>query len=75
MSLFKKNINHDIKLTPRQDSRVEIELHKSASKEAKKKADQVNAHLRALLGQDEFTVTIFLAAGGHLPRKHKHGNG
>lgn len=71
----KKKNAHDIKLTPRQDSRLEIELHKSASKEAKQKADEVNAHVQDLLAANGFTVKIFLAAGGHLPTRPKKRNG
>lgn len=50
-------------------SRVEIELHKDASAEAAKKADQTNEHLKDLLVENGFTLKIFLAAGGHQPKK------
>jgi hypothetical protein len=75
MSWFKRKNTEDMSFTPRQDSRVEIELHKSASKEAKAKADKVNAHVQDLLVANGFTVKIYLAAGGHLPVRPKNGNG
>lgn len=65
---FKKKSPEDIKLQPNASSRVEIELHKSASKEAKEKVDEVNNHVQDLLAENGFTVKIYLAAGG---QKHK----
>lgn len=50
-------------------SRVEIELHKTASVDAAKKADQTNEHLKELLVENGFTLKIYLAAGGHQPKK------
>ena len=58
-----------IVVIPPATSRVEIELHKNASQEAAKKADQTNEHLKELLVENGFTLKIFLAAGGHLPTK------
>lgn len=64
-----------ILVTPPAPSRVEIELHKNASQEAAKKADQTNEHLKELLIENGFTLKIFLAAGGHLPVKPNRGAG
>lgn len=75
MNLFRKKRTEDIRLQPTQESRVEIELHKSASKEAKQKADEVNAHVQDLLAANGFTVKIYLAAGGHLSTRNRKGNG
>lgn len=74
MALFKKKQPASLRIHPSPDSRVEIEVHKNASKEAKQKADAINNHVRDLLGENGFTVKIFLAAGGHLPAKSKSGN-
>lgn len=75
MSWFKKRESEDLRLAATPDSRVEIELHKSASKDAKQKADEINAHLKELVIENNFTVKIFVAAGGHLPKNHqKSGN-
>lgn len=74
MSLFRKKPTEDIRLEPTSQDRLEIEVHKSASKEAKQKADAVNNHVRDLLGENGFTVKIYLAAGGHLPARKKSGN-
>lgn len=74
MNLFRKKQPADIQLTPSTKDRLEIEVHKSASQEAKQKADEINNHVRDLLGENGFTVKIFLAAGGHLPAKSKSGN-
>ena len=68
MKLFRKKPTEDIRLEPTPDSRVEIELHKSASHEAKQKADEVNAHVKDLLAANGFTVKIYLAAG-HTPKR------
>lgn len=56
-------------LTPPAESRVEIELHKSASEDAAAKAQQTNQHLNDLLVENGFTLKIFLAAGGHQPKE------
>lgn len=73
MNLFRKKQPADIHLEPATTDRLEIEVHKSASKEAKQKADEINNHVRNLLGENGFTVKIFLAAGGHLPAKKNSG--
>lgn len=68
MKFFRKKAQADIQLQPSTKDRLEIEVHKTASKEAKQKADEVNNHVRDLLADNGFTVKIFLAAG-HTPRK------
>lgn len=70
MSWFKrKNNTPPIVVQPPAQSRVEVELHKSASVEAAEKAKQTNKHLNDLLVENGFTLKIYLAAGGHQPKK------
>lgn len=70
MKWFKrKGKEAPIVVQPAVSSRVEIELHKSASEDAAKKADQTNEHLKDLLVENGFTLKIYLAAGG----KHQKG--
>lgn len=70
MSWFKrKQKAPPIVVRPPATSRVEIELHKTASVDAAKKADQTNEHLKELLVENGFTLKIYLAAGGHQPKK------
>jgi len=70
MSWFKRKPKVEpIVVTPPATSRVEIELHKNASEQAAKKADQTNEHLKDLLVENGFTLKIYLAAGGHQPKK------
>lgn len=45
--------------------RVEIQVAKNASKEAKKKAQQINTHVNDLLESNGFHVKIYIATGGH----------
>lgn len=66
---FKKKDVAPIEVQPPPQSRVEIELHKNASEEAAAKAQQTNQHLNDLLVENGFTLKIFLAAGGHQPKK------
>ena len=66
MRWSKKNRESNLRIESEPISRVEIELHKSESQEAKAKADQVNKHVKQLLEENGFTVKIALAAG----RKH-----
>jgi hypothetical protein len=58
-----------IVVTPPATSRVEVELHKNASVDAARKADYTNKHLKELLVENGFTLKIYLAAGGHQPKK------
>lgn len=64
-------IREDLRIEPAPQSRVEIELHKSASSEAKQKVDVVNAHVKDLLEQNGFTIKIALAAGYNAPHNRK----
>ena len=65
---FKKRKDVPVVVAPAATSRVEIELHKSASVDAAKKADETNEHLKELLVENGFTLKIYLAAGGHRPK-------
>lgn len=71
MSLFNRN-KPDMKVVPPPTSRVEVELHKSASSDAAEKAKEANKHLNDLLVENGFTLKIYLAAGG---KKHKGKSG
>lgn len=70
MSLFKRKPKTPpivVKLPA--TSRVEVELHKNASEDAAQKAKETNQHLNDLLIENGFTLKIYLAAGGHQPKK------
>ena len=67
--LNRKPKSQPIVVTPPAASRVEVQLHKNASVDAAKKADNTNQHLKELLVENGFTLKIYLAAGGHQPRK------
>lgn len=71
MSWFKrKKPVEDIHVEPPASSRVEVELHKNATKEAADKAKEANKHLNDLLVENGFTLKIYLATGGnHTGRK------
>lgn len=58
-------------VTPPPASRVEIEVHKNASREVKQAADEVNNHVQGLLSENGFTIKIAVAAG----RKNITGKG
>lgn len=80
MGLFSRSKSNNIpsrpeelSITPSQTSRVEIELHKDANKEAAEKAKNANAHLKELLVENGFTLKIVLAA--HNPANNKKGRG
>jgi len=62
-----------IVVKPAVSSRVEIELHKSASEDAAQKAQETNKHLNDLLVENGFTLKIYLAAGGHQPTNKRSG--
>lgn len=51
--------------------RVEVVVHKEATQEAIAKAQEANKHLNELLVTNRFTIKIYLAAGGHLPKQEK----
>jgi len=70
MRLFNRKPKHQpIVVTPPAASRVEVQLHKNASEDAAKKADDTNKHLKELLVENGFTLKIYLAAGGHQPKR------
>lgn len=73
MGLFSRK-KPDMKIAPPSTSRVEVELHKSASEDAVQKAKQANEHLNDLLVANGFTLKIYLAAGGQPPKKKRGGN-
>lgn len=66
---FKRNKVEPLVVAPPPTSRVEIELHKSASEEAAQKAQETNQHLNDLLVRNGFTLKIYLAAGGQVHQK------
>lgn len=64
MSWFKRKQIENIYLEPPISSRVEVELNKTASREAAEKAKTANKHLNDLLVENGFTLKIYLATGG-----------
>lgn len=74
MSWFSRSKrSEDIQIEPPASSRVEVELHKNASKEAAEKAKTANKHLNELLVQNGFTLKIYLATGGTTKKHRKKG--
>ncbi len=72
MILFnRKSKDIPIVVKPPAASRVEVELHKGASEDAAKKADQTNKHLTDLLVNNGFTLKIYMAAGHQYPPPKK----
>lgn len=71
MGLFRHKNREDFKIQPAPNSRVEVELHKNATREAADQAAAANEHLRELLVDNGFTLKIYLAAGGKTNRKRK----
>lgn len=69
MNLFNRKKKPDLKIESPVTSRVEVELHKTASAEAQQKAIEANQHLKELLVANGFTLKIYLAAGGQLRQK------
>lgn len=69
MSWFNRKKNEELQIQPPPRSRVEVELHKTASKEAAETAKAANKHLNDLLVENGFTLKIYLAAGGQPPKK------
>lgn len=69
--IWTRKQSNPICIEPPSQSRVEIELHKDASKKAAEKAKATNKHLNELLDHNGFTLKIFLAAGGHGPAKNE----
>lgn len=74
-SLFnrKKKDEAPLVIAPPPTSRVEVELHKGASEDAAKKANQVNEHMKELLVENGFTLKIALAAGAQLKQSKTGG--
>lgn len=72
MSWFRKEKVQPIRLSPPQSSRVEVELHKGANKEAARKAEAVNEHLNDLLIENGITLKLYIAAGGKPPKKREN---
>jgi hypothetical protein len=62
MGLFKRNKipNQEVQ----HDNRVEVVVHKEATKKVVNQAKAANKQLNLLLQQNGFTIKIFLAAGG-----------
>jgi len=75
MSWFKKNRPLQVKATRahEHDDRVEVVVQKNATEEAITKAKEANQKLNELLVENGFTIKIYLAAGGHLPKQTKKG--
>lgn len=74
MSWFNRKPKEEpIIVKPAVSSRVEIELHKTASEDAAQKAQETNKHLNDLLVENGFTLKIYLAAGGHQPTNKRSG--
>lgn len=80
MGLFNKNKERSstpldaaptLDLSTTTEDRVEIQLAKDASAEAKAKAKQVNTHVKELLEENGFHVKIYIAAGGTLKKGPK----
>lgn len=67
MALFKRNL--DCSIQPPLDDRIDIEVYKSARKEAVKKAKESTEHLNDLLVENGFTLKIYIAAGGKRKQK------
>lgn len=74
MSLFShKKQSNNIVIEPATRSRVEIEVHKTANKEAAEIAKRTSKDLNELLVENGFTLKLYVAAGGRLPRKKTMG--
>ncbi len=75
MSWLKRNkekpSSEDIVVQPPTSSRISVELHKEASKEAKAMVDAANEHLNTLLVENGFTLKIYLATGGQHRKREK----
>lgn len=69
MSWFNRKMKEDMKIQPPPQSRVEVELHKNATREAADKANEANQHLNDLLVDNGFTLKIYLAAGGKTKKR------
>lgn len=54
-----------------QHTAIEIIAHKTAKQEAVNEAKDVNKQLKKLLEANGFTIKIYLAAGGRVPKVRK----
>lgn len=70
--IFKRKKSEDIYVSPA-ENRVEIELHKNASKQAAEKAKKSSKDLNELLVENGFTIKLYMAAGGSPPRRKQMG--
>jgi hypothetical protein len=66
---FQRKKTEQMTVSPPQSSRVEVELHKGANREATEKANAVNQHLKDLLIENGITLKLYIAAGGDLRKK------
>lgn len=75
MGLFSRKHPEDITIEPPTKSRIEIEVHKHANKEAAETAKRTSKDLNQLLVENGFTLKLYLAATGKTPRKKQMGKG
>lgn len=73
MSLFNWKKKEPTLVEPQAPSRIEVEIDKSASKEAVDKAKSASKHLNSLLVENGFTLKIYLAAHNPAGSKNKGG--
>lgn len=69
MSWFNRNNTAKSETEKLHDHRVEVVVHQNAAKEVVTEANIVNRKLNKLLVENGFTLKIYLAAGGHQPKK------
>jgi hypothetical protein len=74
MGLFNRKRKEDLRVEATPTSRVEVEVHKTASEQAVKKAKEANEHLKELLVQNGFTLKIYLAAHNPAPNNKRGKN-
>ncbi len=60
-----------VRETPVEDPIVEIIANQEAKVEVIQKAKEASSQLNKLLVQNGFTIKIYLAAGGHPPKKQE----
>jgi len=71
MYLFSRKHPEALAVEPPTKSRIEIEVHKTANKEAAEKAKRTSKDLNELLVENGFTLKLYMAAGGKPPRKKR----
>lgn len=74
MLWFKGNKKMPKETDHQHDNRVQIIVHKNATKDVVEQAKLANQHLNDLLLDNGFTLTINLAMGAKTKRKLKHGH-